>query len=82
MATSVEVFDKIRQMSQRTLNQQHRILLHEIAEELSLSNDTVLVLLTELQNRGLIRIHQTTVASVSLTNYGTNNENPPGGLNS
>lgn len=82
MATSGEVFRKIKEMSQRTYSPQHRILLKDISSELVISYDTLLVLLTELKDRGVIRIHKTAVVSVSLTNYGINNEEPPTGYNS
>lgn len=69
-------------MSQRTLNPSHRIFLQDIAEELCVSSDPLLVLLTELENRGLIKIHHTAVVAVSLTQYGATHDNPPGGFKS
>lgn len=82
MNTSVEVFGKLRDMSQRRYNAYQRILLHEIARELGMSKDRLLVLLTELENRGLVCIHKTAIASVSLTNYGATEKDPLGGLDS
>lgn len=82
MITSVEVFNKIKAMSLRTLNPRHRILLDDIYQEIPVPKDRLLVLLVELENRGLIKIFNTTVASVSLTNYGNANNDPPGGYGS
>lgn len=82
MITSTEVFNKIKAMSLRTLNPQHRILLDDLHQEIQIHKDTLLVLLIELENRGLIKIYNSTVASVSLTNYGNTNSDPPGGYNS
>lgn len=83
MITSVEVFKKIRAISERTLNSRHRILLNDLLAEILIPQDSLLVLLIELENRGLVKIHNTTVVSVSLTNYGiTLLEDPLGGLNS
>jgi hypothetical protein len=82
MITSVEVFGKIKEMNTRTFGSRNRILISEIADELPVPSDTLLVLLTELQNRGLIIIHKTPIATVSLTNYGVKEDTPPGGLDS
>jgi DNA-binding MarR family transcriptional regulator len=82
MITSTEVFKQIRSMSLKTLNPKHRILIRDIATELGVEPDALLVLLAELNNRGLIRLHHTTIASVSLTDYGVGQDNPPGGLKS
>lgn len=82
MITSVEVFDSIRRLSPRTLTSRPRVPVSAIAEELAIPQDDVLVLLAELQNRGLIAIHKGTFVSVSLTSYGTDNESPSGGLQS
>ena len=82
MAKSEEVFEKIREMNECTLNPHRSVLLSEIASKLLLEQDSLLVLLTELQNRGLVKIHNGTVVSVSLTHYGAAHKNPPGGLNS
>jgi Mn-dependent DtxR family transcriptional regulator len=82
MITSTEVFGKIKEMSKRTYGAQNRILLHDIADALSISSDLLLVMVIELQNRGLIIIHKTSIVSVSLTNYGVQEDNPPGGFNS
>lgn len=80
--TSVEVFKLIKQLSRRTLGTHQRILLSEIASELLITQDKLLVLLIELENRGLVKIHKTRVLSVSITDYGHANETPPGGLGS
>ena len=69
-------------MSVRTLNPYHRILVKDITTEFSIPQDALLVLLIELENRGLIKIHHTLVASVSLTSYGAMHHNPPGGISS
>lgn len=82
MITSVEVFKLIKQVSRRTVNPQHRILLDDILSEFSIPEDTVLVLLVELQNRGLILIHHSIVPTVSLTSYGSTTDAPPGGFTS
>lgn len=82
MVTSVEVFQKIRELSKKTLNPRHRILLNDICSEISIPTDSLLVLLIELENRGLIKIFNTTVTSVSLTDYGNEHNTPPGGMNS
>ena len=82
MITSVEVFKLIKQVSRRTVNPLHRILLDDILSEFSISEDAVLVLLAELQNRGLILIHHSVVPTVSLTNYGSSTDAPPGGFTS
>jgi hypothetical protein len=82
MATSENVFERIKEMSLRTLNPHPRILVKDIIAELSMPQDSLLVLLVELENRGLIKIHHTDIASVSLTRYGIIHHNPPGGINS
>lgn len=82
MTTSVEVLEKIRELSKRTLNPQHRILLSDICAAVSVPKDSLLVLLIELENRGLIKIYSTAIASVSLTRYGNEKHNPPEGINS
>lgn len=68
-------------MSNKTLNPLHRILLSDIASEMSMSQDSLFVFLVELENRGLIKINKTKVASINLTTYG-NQENPPSGFDS
>ena len=82
MATSENVFERIKEMSLRTFNPHHRILVKDIIAEFLMPQDSLLVLLVELENRGLIKIHHTDVASVSLTRYGAAHHNPPGGINS
>lgn len=82
MITSVEIFNFIKQLSKRTVNPQQRILLDDLFSEFSISEDAVLVLLVELQNRGLIHIHDAMVPTVSLTGYGTATDAPPGGFTS
>ncbi len=81
MITSIEILSKIRKMSTKTLNPLHRILVGDIAAEMAISQDALLVLLIELENRGLVKIYKTKIASISLTNYG-NQESPPSGLSS
>lgn len=82
MITSAEIFSAVKRMSQRTLGTRPRLLLTDIATSLGVSPDIILVLLVELENRGLVQIHKATVVSVSLTNYGVSQENVSGGLNS
>ncbi len=82
MITSVEIFRTIKEMSQRMLSSRPRILLTDMAAALDVSPDTILVLLAELENRGLVQIHKTTIVSVSLTSYGVNQEIVSGGLDS
>ncbi|MCD6063342.1 MAG: hypothetical protein K0R82_1253 [Flavipsychrobacter sp.] len=82
MATAEEVYKKIGELSERMLNQKPRVLLRDIAGELSISQNELLVLLAELENRGLIKIHRTAIASVSLTNYSLDLGEPSGGLES
>lgn len=82
MVTSERVFERIREMSVRTLNPYHRIMVKDITTEFSIPQDALLVLLIELENRGLIKIHHTMIASVSLTSYGATHHNPPGGISS
>lgn len=82
MVTSVEVFNKIKEMSKRTFGSRPRISLTDIAADLPVSPDQLLVLLKELENRRLIDIHKAQVTTVSLTSYGVNEENPTGGLRS
>ncbi|MGC4234700.1 MAG: hypothetical protein QM594_17090 [Niabella sp.] len=82
MITSVEVFKHIKAWSLKTLNRRQRIILQELSTSLSVSGDSLLVLLIELENRGLIKIHRESIISVSLTNYGVEQHNPPGGIGS
>jgi hypothetical protein len=82
MVTSEKVFGKIKEMSLKTLNPYHRILLKDITAEFLIPQDSLFILLVELENRGLIKIYNTSVVSVSLTNYGATHDNPPGGVNS
>jgi DNA-binding MarR family transcriptional regulator len=79
---SIEVFDQIRKMSKRTLNRQQRLLLSELGGALSMSQNELLVLLAELENRGLLKIHHGAVVTVSLTQYGAELKDPPGGMES
>jgi len=80
--TSIEVFRKIKAMSRKTLNPNRRILLTDMMNEIPVPQNSLLVLLIELEDRGLIKIHKTTIVSVSLTNYGIDQENPPGRFSS
>jgi Mn-dependent DtxR family transcriptional regulator len=80
MVTGVDVFNKIKELSTRTLSPNPRILLSDIAAELTVSQNALLVLLAELENRGLIKMHKGQVTTVSLTNYGAGEADPPGGL--
>ena len=80
--TSVEVFQRIKDLSRRTVESNHRILLSDIAAGMNVSQDTLLVLLTELENRGLIRVFKTMLLSVSLTQYGMSQDDPPSGIES
>jgi len=76
------VFQKIKTMSRKTLDPHHRLLLKELSAELRISQDTLLVLLVELENRGLVQLHRTGLVSVSLSNYGGTQEKTTGGLES
>lgn len=74
MAISAVVFDAIKKMSKRTVNPLHRILFIDIASELKLSLGETLLLLKELEYAGYIKIHNTKVVSVTLTEYGASQE--------
>ena len=76
MNIRTEVFRKIKELSKKTLNSRHRIFLIDIAGTLSFSRESLLLSLAELENDGLIKIHNTTVTSVSLTSYGMLQEIP------
>ena len=80
MLTGVDVFNKIKELSQRTLSANPRILLTDIAAGLDISQDALLVLLVELESRGLIKTHRGRVISVSLSNYGVDETSPPSGF--
>lgn len=82
MVTSIHVFDYIKSLSLKTVNPQIRIRLSEILSGFPIQKEAVLVLLKELENRRLINIHRQAVPSISLTGYGTQNNHPPGGLES
>lgn len=75
MSTAAQVFDKMKDWSKKTLNSRHRILVNDIAAELSVSHDLLLGLLKELENAGLVKIYKTDIASVSLTSYGLTQAN-------
>lgn len=79
MSTAAQVFNRIKDLSKKTLNSRHRVLLNDIVAELSISRDILLGLLSELENAGLVKIYRTDVASVSLTSSGLAQENysPP-----
>lgn len=70
MVSVEEVFEKIKKMSKKTYNTQHRILLTDIAVELNTSPDKLLLHLVELEDAGFVSVHNTKVVSVSLTKYG------------
>ena len=70
MNIKTEVFLKIKELSKRTLNSNHRIFVIDIAGALSCSKESLLISLNELENDGLIKIHKTTVTAISLTSYG------------
>jgi Mn-dependent DtxR family transcriptional regulator len=76
MNVRTEVFRKIKDLSRKTLNSRHRIFLVDIAGELAISMKLLLVSLSELEHTGLIKIHKTTVTSVSLTGQGISQEMP------
>lgn len=73
MKRGVEVLEAIKNMSTRTVNPQHRILFVDISSELSIRPDQLLLILTELEEAGYIKLHRTKVISVTLTNYGLSN---------
>lgn len=68
----------IKEMSAKTLGDQPRVLLSDIAGDLSIPPDLLLVFLAELEGRGLIVIHKTGIVSVSLTKFGVNEKGPGG----
>lgn len=70
MAATEKIFEAIKTMSKKTLNSQHRILLNDIASDLKLSKDNILVSLLELEYAGYIKIHRSKIISVALTNHG------------
>ena len=80
--TSVEVFNEIKTLSKRTLNQRPRILMKDILVQPPLSQDALFLLLVELENRGLVIIHKTDIVAVSLSNYGVQEDDPAGGTDS
>lgn len=80
MITSVEIFRTVKQMSKRTLGPRPRVLLGDMTRVLGIPADTILLLLTELEDRGLVEVHGTTTVSVSLTSYGVTQESVSGGL--
>jgi len=75
MCTAAQVFDKMKDWSKKTLNSRHRLLLSDIATELSISRDLLLGLLEELEKAGLVKIYKSDIASVSLTSYGLTQAN-------
>jgi Mn-dependent DtxR family transcriptional regulator len=75
MCTATQVFDKMKVWSKKTLNSRHRILLNDMARELSISQELLLGLLKELEDAGLVKIYKTEVASVSLTSIGLTRAN-------
>lgn len=79
MSTAAQVFSKIKDLSKKTLNSRHRILLSDIVAELSISQDILLGLLSELEKANLVKIYRTDIPSVSLTSSGLAQENysPP-----
>lgn len=80
--TSVEVFRRIKALSRRTADANHRIMISDVAADMNISQDSLLVMLTELENRGLIRLFKTMLLSLSLTNYGMSQNDPPSGIDS
>ena len=71
MITSADVLRKIKEISTKTVNAQHRIMLNDLLDEYVFSKDALFVLLVELEDKGLVKIHKTKVVSVSLTSQGT-----------
>lgn len=82
MVTSMNVFDYIKALSSKKVNPQIRIRLSEVLAGFPVQKEKILVLLAELENRGLINIHRETIPSVSLTKYGVQNDSPAGGIES
>lgn len=70
MINGIEVFEAIKSMSGRTLNPRHRILFVDIASKLDMPQDRLLLILTELEDAGYIKLHRTKVVSVTLTSHG------------
>ena len=64
------MFNKIKDMSKRTLGVNHHIMLKDLAAELPISGDAIILALVELEKRGLVTIQKIPVVSVSLTSYG------------
>jgi hypothetical protein len=75
MITATQVFDKMKKWSKKTLNSRHRLLLDDLAAEMSIPNDSLMGLLSELESAGLVKIYKSDVATVSLTSYGLTQEN-------
>ena len=82
MTTGIEVFLRVKEMSGRNFGPRPRIALGEIAASLSVSPDALLVLLKELQNRGLVVIHTGKIPTVSLSSYGVREDEATGGFGS
>ena len=53
--TSEGVFQRIKQLSQRTADSSNRVLVSDIAVGMYVSQDSLLLVLNELENSGLIR---------------------------
>ena len=64
------MFNKIKDMSRKTLGTHRRIMLMDLAAELPVSGDVIILALVELERRGLVQIHRAQAVSVSLTSYG------------
>ncbi|WP_114791021.1 hypothetical protein [Niabella yanshanensis] len=82
MTTSIEIFQSIKHLSRQTFNPCRRLNINDLTETCSVSKDKLLVLLVELENRGLIKINHTKIITVHLTPYGILQDAVTGGLNS
>jgi hypothetical protein len=82
MTTSIEIFQSIKYLSRQTFNPCRRLHINDLTETCSVPKDALLVLLVELQNRGLIKINHTKIITVHLTPYGILQNSVTGGLNS
>jgi|GEM_PF-1107428 len=70
MATVNDVYRKIKDLSAREWTPRPSIAVATLSSELSLTRESVMPMLTELQDMKLIRFNETTKASLRLTLLG------------
>lgn len=70
MASTNDVYRKIKEMSMRTPNPRPQILIQGIASELSLGKDQIVTSLAELKQLRLIQYEGASAAYVKLTLLG------------